>query len=110
MMEHVESIRKLKESLVRHYGADLEAVRVFGSVARNTSGPMSDIDVMIILNRPSKAVTWRTERELREIAYPVELEEDVVFDLKILAKEDLDGIKGHTPFMERIKMEGVAIE
>jgi len=109
-MKHIESIRKLKESLVRHYGADLEAVRVFGSVARNTSGPMSDIDVMIVLNRPSKAVTWRTERELMEIAFPVELEEDVVFDLKIFAKEDLDGIKGHTPFMEQVKMEGVAIE
>jgi predicted nucleotidyltransferase len=109
-MKHISAIRKLKESLRQHYGADLESVQVFGSVARNTSGPMSDIDVMVILNRPSIAVTWRTERELREIAYPLELEEDVVFDLKILAKEDLDSIKGHTPFMEHVKMEGVSIE
>ena len=109
-MEHIAAIRKLKESLIQHYGADLESVQVFGSVARNTSGPLSDIDIMVILNRPSKAVTWRTERELREIAYPLELEEDVVFDLKILAKEDLDGIRGHTPFMEHVKMEGVSIE
>jgi predicted nucleotidyltransferase len=63
-MEHITAIRKLKESLLRHYGADLESMQVFGSVARNTSGPMSDIDVMVILNRPSKAITWRTEREI----------------------------------------------
>ncbi|MHB8907915.1 MAG: nucleotidyltransferase family protein [Syntrophales bacterium] len=108
-MKNIESVRKLKESLLRHYGATLESVRIFGSVARDTSGPLSDIDVMIILDQPSRSVNWRTEREIRSLAYPIELEEDVVFDLKVLAKEDLENIKGHTPFMERVRSEGVRI-
>ncbi len=108
-MKNIESVRKLKESLRRQYGSALESVRIFGSVARNTSGPHSDIDVMIILDRPSGVVDWRTEREIRSLAYPIELEEDVVFDLKVLAAEDLENIKGHTPFMERVKNEGVRI-
>lgn len=108
-MKNIESIRRLKESLRRHYGPELESVRVFGSVALDTSGPLSDVDVMIILDRPSRAVDWRTEREIRSIAYPVELEDDVVFDLKVMAKEDLESIKGNTPFMERVRNEGVRI-
>lgn len=108
-MKNIESVRKLKESLRRQYGSALESVRIFGSVARDTSGPNSDIDVMIILDRPSGAVDWRTEREIRSLAYPIELEEDVVFDLKVLAEEDLETIKGHTPFMEQVKNEGVRI-
>ena len=108
-MKNIKSVMKLKESLLQHYGEALESVRVFGSVARDTSGPLSDIDVMIILDRPSRAVDWRTEREIRSLAYPIELEEDVVFDLKVLAKDDLENLKGHTPFMEQVRNEGVRI-
>lgn len=38
----------LKEAVRAHYGARLVSVAVFGSVARRTPGPNSDVDVLVI--------------------------------------------------------------
>ncbi len=46
---------------------------------------------------------------MRTLALPVELEHDVVFDLKVVDKAALSGIRGHTPFMERVLAEGVEV-
>jgi hypothetical protein len=66
-------------------------------VARHTAHADSDIDVLVIFDLPEAAVSWHTERHIREIALSVELTHDVVFDLKTVGKAALSGIHGHTP-------------
>ena len=78
-------------------------------MARGTADAGSDIDVMVILSPHAGTANWQMERSLRDVALPIELEEDVVFDLKVVAERDLRGLRGHTPFMECVAREGVSV-
>lgn len=108
-MKHQSSINKVARLLRQHFGDKLDRMLVFGSVARGTDRPDSDIDILVVLNSPEDAIGWQAERHVRELVYPVELEDDVVLDLKVMAKGDLAGLRGHTPFMEQVRAQGVAI-
>jgi predicted nucleotidyltransferase len=103
------AVRELRRRVERAFPGNLQKLLVFGSVARGTDGPDSDIDVLVVLDHTDVPQTWRLEKKLRDIAFPVELEHDVVFDLKLALKEDLLHVKGHTPFMENVFGEGVTV-
>jgi predicted nucleotidyltransferase len=90
-----------------HFGQELDRVIVFGSAARGDAGPSSDVDLMVVLKRPVAAVDWKTEWEVRALIYPLELEEDVVFDLKVVSQSDFVGDVGHGPFIEKVRAEGI---
>jgi hypothetical protein len=64
---------------------------------------------MVMLDRPGVPVSWRTEREVRALALPVELEHDVVFDLKVIDKAVLADLRSHTPFVEHVLAEGIEV-
>jgi predicted nucleotidyltransferase len=103
------AISRLSQALRLRYGSGIVGIRVFGSVARGTDTGRSDIDVLVILGSDVGPVDWRAERAVRDIAMTVELEEDVVFDLIVVAEGDLQGLRGHSPFMERVAREGVSV-
>ncbi len=104
-----KAVRKLKQRLHTHLGKALERVIIFGSVARGTATNVSDIDVMIILNDTFIDVNSRTKSDIRSVIYPIELEDDVIFDLKVMGKSDLNSIHGHTPFVENVMREGITV-
>lgn len=108
-LQERQVIQKLKKRLHDHLGEALERVIIFGSVARGSATEASDIDVMMILNDEFIDVNWRTEEDIMAVIYPIELEDDVVFDLKIMGKNDLQGIRGHTPFIENVMKEGITV-
>jgi predicted nucleotidyltransferase len=108
-MRNEQTLRKLKRRLQEHLGKALDRVIIFGSVARGSSKVTSDIDVMVILDDELLEVNWRVEDDIISVVYPIELEDDVVFDLKVKGKKELQGIRGHTPFMERVMKEGITI-
>jgi hypothetical protein len=64
---------------------------------------------MVILALPQHAVDWLTIQEIRALALAVELEYDVVFDLIVIDVHELAGLRGHTPFIERVLAEGVDV-
>jgi predicted nucleotidyltransferase len=106
---HLGAIQKVKRILQANYQDRLDALWVFGSVARGVAHKNSDIDLMVVLNAPSQKNYWQYYDEIRDLIYPIELEEDVVFDLKVITKGDLSGIMGGTPFIEQVVAEKVAI-
>ena len=108
-MRHRRAIEMLAEAIRSYYGPALYNIVVFGSVARERAGDESDVDILVVLDQAGQETDWRTEREVRSLAYPVELDQNVVFDLMVMDKASLSGPKGHTPFMERITAEGVCI-
>ena len=108
-MRNEQTMQKLKKRLQDHLGKALDRVIVFGSVARGSAKDTSDIDVLIILNDELLEVDWHTEDDIMTVVYPIELEEDVVFDLKVMGKNDLQGIHGHTPFVENVMKEGISV-
>jgi predicted nucleotidyltransferase len=107
--ETLQIVRKVKQRLSEQLGDALERVILFGSVARRTATTDSDIDVMVIINDDLMEVDWHTRSDVRELIYDVELEDEVVFDLSVMGKSELQGIKGHTPFVENVLREGIEI-
>ncbi|MFW5803448.1 MAG: nucleotidyltransferase family protein [Verrucomicrobiota bacterium] len=101
------AVRQLHRSLRKVYGSNLKDVIVFGSVARDTDTAESDVDVMIVLDGSAKPVDWRIEKDIRGVAFDIELKYGVVFDVKVIDARSLNKEKGHTPFVERVFAEGV---
>lgn len=108
-MQYERTVKKLKHRLRNHWGKALDQVIIFGSVARDSAQSTSDIDVMIILDDTTLDITWKTLSEVRTVVYPLELEDDVVFDLKVMGKNALQGLAGHTPFVENVLREGIRV-
>ncbi|MBD3308315.1 hypothetical protein GF339_17910 [candidate division KSB3 bacterium] len=108
-MHAQQTIQKLKHRLRSQWGEAIEQIILFGSAARESSQPTSDIDVMIIFDDTRIDVTWKTLSEVRSVVYPLELEDDVVFDVKVMGKTALQGLAGHTPFVENVLREGIRV-
>jgi predicted nucleotidyltransferase len=108
-MKHEKTIQNLKKRLREHLGEALDRVIIFGSVARGSATTASDIDVMIILDDKLMNVNWRIENDIIDVIYPIELEDDVVFDLKVMGKQDIQEKYRYMPFVEHIMKEGVTV-
>jgi predicted nucleotidyltransferase len=108
-MQHIQTLEKTKQILRKSLGKALDRVIIFGSVARGSATVASDIDMMVILDDEVERVDRTTDSRIRAIIYPIELEDDVVFDLKVMKRSELQGIHGHTPFVENVMREGIVI-
>ena len=108
-MKFHKAIHAFQSKLRQHFGDALYKTIIFGSIARNEWNKNSDIDLLVILNRPKNPITWETEYLIRSIAYDFELEYNVVFDLKVMDFSMLNHIEGHTPFIEAVFQQGVEV-
>ncbi len=48
--ELIKSVEKLVQKLVERYGERIVGVFIIGSVARNTHGPRSDVDLVLVMS------------------------------------------------------------
>ena len=108
-MRNQQAIEQLSAEIRQRYGRAIDSIIVFGSVATSTDTDESDIDIMVVFNSGDLNIDWRLEREIRSMAMAVELEHDVVFDLKVREKSECEGLKGHTPFAEHVLSEGIRV-
>lgn len=80
-------------------GDDIEAIRLFGSVADGEATDDSDVDIFVVLQTPERA------SRLRDLAYDVELEFAVPVSLTIESTLD-----GDHPFVTRVRETGVPLD
>ena len=67
-----ELARALRLQLEEALGPRIREVRIFGSRARGTARPDSDLDLFILLDTSDR----QTRRRIGEIAYALEMEHD----------------------------------
>lgn len=96
----------LKKVLTDRFGSDIE-LYLFGSVARNDYEPDSDIDILVLF--PGEVDT-ALEEEIFDLAYEVELENDVVFGVVVQSKEFWASEKAAVmPFHQNLQREAIQI-
>lgn len=77
-----KALHQLKEELLIHFGHQTK-VYLFGSVARGNFDSQSDIDILVIIDQK---VTNSLEEKIFHLAYPIELEHNVVFGIIVYSK------------------------
>lgn len=65
-------LNKCKQILAQHYQDRLQAIFIYGSVARKELTPDSDIDLLIVLPKPFDY--FQELRTLVDLLYPLQLE------------------------------------
>lgn len=100
-----KALQELKEKLLERF-PDAEII-LYGSKARGDFDEESDIDLLILLERP---VNGRLEEEITEITYDIELKYDALFG-KIIENKDFwnSPLANAMPLHWNIDREGVHI-
>lgn len=100
------SIKELKTVLTRRFGRGIE-LYLFGSVARNQYHNESDIDILVLM--PGEVDTDLKE-EVIELAYDIELENNVVFGIVVRSREFWKSAKAALmPFHQALQREALLV-
>ena len=80
--------------------------RIYGSKARGTDVPESDVDVMIVLDESSPTI----ESEIDDIIFEINLQYDCLIVAVYYSREELeDGPFDESPLYKAIQREGVRL-
>ena len=103
--EERELVQTCKKRLAAHYGPRLKKLILYGSIARGTAEPESDIDLLVVLGEP--------------FDYFVDLEVvvDLLYDLQLSSNRYLsarpararDFQAGRIQLYRNAKQEGIAV-
>lgn len=102
MATSTEVLKKCKAALESHYGAQLKGLVLYGSGARRQSDLQSDIDLLVLLNKPFDY--FSELREVIEVLYPIQLESEQLISAKPVPREHFE--HGTTQLYRNAKQEG----
>ena len=98
-------IKKCKKILREHYGRKFQGLLLYGSMARNQAGHDSDIDILVLLNKPFNH--FRELRQITELLYPLQLEAEQHISAKPAAVDEFEN--GLTQLYRNARFEGVLV-
>jgi len=92
----------LKTALFDQLGDNLKHVVLFGSQAWGTTNKNSDYDILVVLE---KDYDWKTERQISNICYSIDLKYNIFTDTHIVSVYELQNtLKGSDPvFVNALK-------
>jgi len=98
------ALNQLKEKLLARFAGKVQ-LYVYGSVARGDFGPESDIDVLVLLEQK---MDYALKDEIYDLAFDIELQENVVFGLLIESQVDWESpLLQAMPIHKEIDREGI---
>lgn len=105
-MNHDKAIQEYKEHLLQCLGNNLIYVKLFGSVARGTDTPESDIDVLVLLKRKDQFI----KDAIFDETVKINLAHDVVIAPIIMVQQDYETPHfRETGFYKAIDQEGILL-
>ncbi len=105
-MLNQQAMNELKELLLKSFPDYIEKVIFFGSRVNGNAQEYSDYDILLILK---KSYDWRLENEIYGKCCDINLKYDIIIDIKIISKEELQTIRGKQPFIQNAITYGVII-
>ena len=104
-MERAELLKRVKSILQETYGARLRGVILYGSEARGTADPDSDIDLLVLLEGTvdDSSDSWRCIQAL----YPLVLECGRPIHSEVVPIEEYEAAE--FPLYRNAKRQGVAL-
>jgi predicted nucleotidyltransferase len=101
-MERSELLKRVKSLLEGAFADRLRGVILYGSEARGTSEPDSDIDLLVLLEGP---VTWEDSKKSIHVLYPLVL--DLERPIHAVEVDAAEYEAQEWPLYRMVKAEGV---
>jgi predicted nucleotidyltransferase len=98
-------VQRCKEVLSQYYGARLQGVILYGSIARGDADAGSDIDLLVLLSTPFDYFTEL--RQIVDLLYPIQLESEQLISAKPALASDYE--LGSLALYRNAKREGVLV-
>jgi len=86
------------------FAEDLKDLILFGSQATGKAHNESDYDFLIILKQKAD---WKTEREISDLSFEIELKYNIVTDIHILGEMELTTLRGKQPIFLNALSKGL---
>lgn len=83
-----EVARKCKAALEIYYGSQFKGLILYGSVARNQADLTSDIDLLVLLNKPFDY--FSELRQVIDVLYPIQLESEQLISAKPVPPDEFE--------------------
>lgn len=96
---------KCKKVLEDHYGSRFAGLVLFGSMARGEADTYSDIDLLVLLNKPFDF--FRELRTIVDILYDLQLESEHLISAKPAAVDEFES--GTLQLYRNAKREGIRV-
>jgi len=87
-------VSDLKKVLKNRFKNDLKELILFGSQLSNKTIQDSDYDFLIILKQKA---SWKTESEISDLCYEIDLKYGIITDTHILGEVELNLPRGKQP-------------
>ena len=105
-MINKSAMRELKSLLMKKHSEHIDKIILFGSQVNGTAQEYSDYDILLILK---KSFDWRFENEIYDTCFDVNLKYDILVDIKLISKQELQTLKGKQPFIQNALAYGLTI-
>lgn len=105
-MDKKKILKELKALLIENFSDCIDKVILFGSQALNTAKEYSDYDILVILK---KDYDWQLEDSILSLCYEIDLKYDILTDVKLISRNELNTIKGKQPFILNALEHGLVI-
>lgn len=79
---------------------------LFGSQINGKAKKDSDYDFLVILKQKAD---WKTEREISDISFEIELKYNIITDTHILAESELNTLRGKQPIFVNAIEKGMHV-
>lgn len=105
MVDKQQIIADIKNKLKHRFGKNLKSLILFGSQAWGQPNHASDYDILIVL---SGQYDWKTENEISDICYDIDLKYEILTDTHIVSEDELQNtIKGYDPVFVNAIQKGI---
>lgn len=100
-----QTVQKCRTALENHYGSRFKGLVLYGSVVRGQAGLGSDIDLLVLLDKPFDY--FQEVRQIIDLLYPTQLDTDQLISAKPAAVAEFEA--GSIQLYRNAKREGVLL-
>ena len=97
---------ELKTLLKKSFPEFIEKIILFGSQIEGTSNKYSDYDILLILK---KKYDWKFKNKVYDKSWEIDFKYDILTDISLISKNELNSIKGKLPFIVNALENGVEL-
>ncbi len=99
-------LKDLNDLLRSRFADTLKEVVLFGSQADGKAHLGSDYDFLIILKQKAD---WKTEREISDLCYEIDLKYNIITDTHILSESEFATLRGKQPIFVNALSNGIHV-